>query len=120
MRNPIFFLPFFLFILACTSPPPMEPFDSFHSHLFRDSTFQFGRVTFPLPGFFMNNELLNKKHLENAEIKGDTVWTQANWTMLHHDFDTSEYNVSYEKTDSVVIETIEGKRRIGEGKCGSR
>jgi hypothetical protein len=66
-----------------------EDFDQFYNKFHSDSLFQISRIKFPLGGM----------SLEGYE---STPWTKGNWLMMKtriQDIDTTQYEISYKKTD---------------------
>jgi hypothetical protein len=75
---------------------PVEDFDEFYNKFHSDSSFQMSRVHFPLEGGIYDSGQ-------------DSAWTKANYRILKtriYDVDTTEFKVSFTKTDSTFTEKV--------------
>lgn len=74
----------------------VENFDLFYNKFHSDSAFQISRIKFPLEG----------KSMDGFE---KTKWTKDNWTIMKvriFDIDTTQYKVSYNKTDVTFTQKV--------------
>jgi hypothetical protein len=81
-----------------------ESFQIFYKRFTSDSIFQLSRVSFPLKGHYMDNDIA-------GTVEEDTyIWTKQNWRIIHH-IDKSkkdQYKITENISDSLAIIKTEG------------
>ncbi|MBO7433841.1 MAG: hypothetical protein J6U13_08850 [Salinivirgaceae bacterium] len=82
--------------VSAKKPAAVENFDKFYDRFHNDSLFQISRVKFPIEGFCVSSDTITK-------------WSTKNWLMMRtriYDVDTTQYKVSYNKTDKTFTERV--------------